>query len=416
MHHAPTSPPSRAPILPRPPDHGPPYAAAPHGGLWRTLPKRRTARPGRPEKPSSRSGLPAFFRQAAPEARGKANVPSTFPSRRAAAPVGTGPIEIPPSKGVRGHRLLAAGGVSIPRLNLNPSTPRPRQNVIEKCEPLTNIFDIVHQFWEHPRTQRGFAAAIFVVYLAGLIGIEANRQDLLPPWLAHITPMSHFQAIHLAFTLILGMEVMELILTISGSLSKSLGKQFEVMALILLRDAFKELSKLPEPVSLAAGIQPVVHIASAGVGALFIFVCLGFYYQLRTHQNYISDPGEQMRYVMSKKLISLGLFLLFVGIALRDLALFSRTGEDVAFFETIYTVLIFADIALVLISQRFMPSFHAVFRNSGFVIGTLLMRLSLSAPWPWNIAASLFAALFVLALTWATTYFGPSRLRRPLPR
>ena len=119
---------------------------------------------------------------------------------------------------------------------------------------------------------------------------------------------------------------------------------------------------------------------------------------------------------MSKKLISLGLFLLFVGIAVRDLVLFSRTGEDVAFFETIYTVLIFADIALVLISQRFMPSFHAVFRNSGFVIGTLIMRLSLSAPWPWNIAASLFAALFVLALTWATTYFGPSRLRKPLPR
>lgn len=80
--------------------------------------------------------------------------------------------------------------------------------------------------------------------------------------------MSHFQAIHLAFTLILGMEVMELILTISGSLSKSLGKQFEVMALILLRDAFKELSKLPEPVSLTSGIEPVVHIASAGLGAL----------------------------------------------------------------------------------------------------------------------------------------------------
>lgn len=65
--------------------------------------------------------------------------------------------------------------------------------MIEKCEPLTNIFDIIHHFWEHPRTQRGFAAAILVVYLAGLIGIEANRQGLLPPWLAHITPMSHFR-------------------------------------------------------------------------------------------------------------------------------------------------------------------------------------------------------------------------------
>ena len=158
--------------------------------------------------------------------------------------------------------------------------------MIEKCEPITHLFDAVHQLWDHRRTQRAFATLIFFIYLAGLLGIEANRQGVLPPWLEHITPMSHFQAIHLAFTLILGMEVMELILTISGSLSKSLGKQFEVMALILLRDAFKELSKLPEPVSLTSGIEPVVHIASAGLGALIIFICLGFYYQLRTHQNY----------------------------------------------------------------------------------------------------------------------------------
>ena len=290
------------------------------------------------------------------------------------------------------------------------------QTVIEKCEPITHLFDAVHQLWDHRRTQRALATVIFFIYLAGLLGIEANRQGMLPPWLEHITPISHFQAIHLAFTLILGMEVMELILTISGSLSKSLGKQFEVMALILLRDAFKELSNLPEPVSLTGGIGPVVHIASAGLGALIIFICLGFYYQLRTHQNYITNPEEQMRYVMSKKLISLVLFLLFVGIAVRDLILFVQTGNDADFFETIYTILIFADIALVLISQRFMPDFHAVFRNSGFVIGTLIMRLSLSAPWPWNIAASIFAAVFVLALTWATTYFGPSRLRKPLPR
>ena len=208
--------------------------------------------------------------------------------------------------------------------------------MIEKCEPITHLFDAVHQLWDHRRTQRAFATLIFFIYLAGLLGIEANRQGVLPPWLEHITPMSHFQAIHLAFTLILGMEVMELILTISGSLSKSLGKQFEVMALILLRDAFKELSKLPEPVSLTSGIEPVVHIASAGLGALIIFICLGFYYQPRTHQNYITNPEEQMRYVMSKKLISLVLFLLFVGIAVRDLILFVQTGNDADFFETIY--------------------------------------------------------------------------------
>ena len=66
---------------------------------------------------------------------------------------------------------------------------------------------------------------------------------------------------------------------------------------------------------------------------------------------------------------------------------------------------------LVLVAQRFMPSFYAVFRNSGFVIVTLIMRLSLSAPSPWNAAASLFAAAYMLALTWAMGYFAPERFR-----
>ena len=56
-----------------------------------------------------------------------------------------------------------------------------------------------------------------------------------------------------------------------------------------------------------------------------------------------------------------------------------------------------------------MPSFHAVFRNSGFVIGTLLMRLSLSATAPWDTVISLFAAVYVLALTWTTSYFAPDK-------
>lgn len=186
--------------------------------------------------------------------------------------------------------------------------------MIERCEPLTNIFDCIHHFWEHPRTQKILAVLILLTYLLALAGIEANREGLLPEWMARLTPTSHFQAIQLAFTLILGMELMELILSISGSLSKSLGKQFEVMALILLRDAFKQLSHLPEPVSITDP-QPLLLIASSGAGALIIFICLGFYHRLRAHQNYISDPLEQMRYVMSKKLMALGLVLLFAGIA-----------------------------------------------------------------------------------------------------
>ena len=47
--------------------------------------------------------------------------------------------------------------------------------MIEKCEPITHLFDAVHQLWDHRRTQRAFATLIFFIYLAGLLGIEANR-------------------------------------------------------------------------------------------------------------------------------------------------------------------------------------------------------------------------------------------------
>ena len=91
---------------------------------------------------------------------------------------------------------------------------------------------------------------------------------MLPPWLAGVTPTSHFYAIHLAFTLILVLEVMSLVFIIPSSLSQSMGKQFEILTLILLRNAFKELAHLTEPVSVAGDMTPVLYIGISGKGAL----------------------------------------------------------------------------------------------------------------------------------------------------
>ncbi|MDR2744069.1 MAG: hypothetical protein LBB66_02560 [Desulfovibrio sp.] len=277
--------------------------------------------------------------------------------------------------------------------------------LIDRLMPLTDIFDWLHQTWERPGTQRRVALLIFWLYVGALAGIELNRQNLLPPRLAALTPLSHFAAIHLAFTLILGLEVMGLILSISSSISRSIGKQFEILTLILLRNAFKELSTLPEPVSVLNNLRPILHIGISGLGALCVFACLCVYMRLFRPQRFIHKPEMRMRYVMSKKLLSLTLFLIFFGFAVRDVWLFFHGESSHNFFESIYTVLIFADIALVLIAQRYMPTFQAVFRNSGFVIGTLLMRLALSAVPPWDTVVSISAALYVLGLTWVTNYF-----------
>ena len=279
---------------------------------------------------------------------------------------------------------------------------------IAKLQPITDAFDWLHSAWERAATQRRLALCILWVYLLALLGVELKRWGILPSWLAGITPQSHFYAIHLAFTLILGLEVMSLILVIPSSLSQSMGKQFEILTLILLRNAFKELAHLPEPVSVVNDLLPVVSIAVSGAGALSVYLCLGLYKRIsRQHLHFISTSDLRMRYVMSKKILALSLFVIFLITGIRDLYLYVQKGEEHNFFETLYTILIFADIAMVLIAQRYMPAFHAVFRNSGFVIGTLLMRLSLSAAPLWSPVIGLFAAVFVLAVTWGTNYFTP---------
>ena len=180
-----------------------------------------------------------------------------------------------------------------------------------KLQWLTDIFDWLHHNWERTHVQRKVALVIFWIYVAALCCVELKRQGMLPPALAQLTPHSHFSAIQLAFTLILGLEVMSLIFIISTSFSRSVGKQFEILALILLRNAFKELAHLPEPVSIAGNLDPVIHIAVTALGALGIFVALGIYGKLASSYAYIQSPEMRMRFVISKKLLSLTLFVIF---------------------------------------------------------------------------------------------------------
>ena len=274
--------------------------------------------------------------------------------------------------------------------------------------PVTDVFDWLHHAWENPRNQRRMGLALLWFYLAVLLGVEMQRLGFQPTWLPRL-PDNHFYSIQLAFTIILGMELVSLIFIIPSSLSKSMGKQFEILTLILLRNAFKELANLPEPVHITPEtFMNVVEIGASAVGALAVFVCLGFYRRVARRQRFIESPEMRMRYVLSKKILALTLLGIFAGTAGRDFWNYVQTGQAQHFFENFYTVLIFADIALVIITQRYMPGYHAVFRNSGYVIGTLMMRLAISSPALISPLLGVVAALFVLGVTWAARLFSPN--------
>ena len=271
-------------------------------------------------------------------------------------------------------------------------------------ERLTYIFDPLHHFWEHERMHRRFALGLIVVFLSALVTIELNRHGLLPAEIAAHTPGNHFYAVNLAFTLVLILEVISLIFTLPCSFSKSVGKQFEILSLILLRDAFKELSYFTEPITLGTELTPVYHILGYGFGALAIFALLGVYYRIQPAKKQdMGMPHDLFRFVAAKKGIALIILGTFVVLGLGNLYNMFAGLAHIDFFPVFYTLLIFTDILVVLISQCFRPSFHAVFRNSGYALSTLFIRLALAAPPMYDVALGIVAALFAIALTLAWT-------------
>lgn len=266
---------------------------------------------------------------------------------------------------------------------------------------ITNAFEPVLRFWENPRTEKVVAWSLVAIFLAGLAGIELKRRGLLPPHLAAVTPDSHYHAVNLAFTLVLVIEVLGLIFVLPCSFSKSMGKQFEILSLILLRNAFKELVNLPEPLHPGMDPTPILRIVVTGAGALAIFAIQGYAYRLHDPKaRLVKDSASRYAFVAVKKLVALVLMGIFAWLAAASLREWFITGaHSFDFFDTFYTVLIFADVLLVLVAQRFLPGYRAVFRNSGYALATLLIRLGLASPPYYDVALGLTAAVFALALT-----------------
>jgi len=113
----------------------------------------------------------------------------------------------------------------------------------------TGIFDPLHNFWENNATQRVVAGILVLIFLLALGTIELNRQKLLPFPLSASIPVTHYMAINLALTLVLIIEVVSLIFTLPCSISKALGKQFEILVLIFCDILLVLISMFPARIS-----------------------------------------------------------------------------------------------------------------------------------------------------------------------
>lgn len=294
-----------------------------------------------------------------------------------------------------------------PDRGLNGSVPSLAATGSGPVAIATAAFDRLEALFYGARTRRVVSAGLVAAFVGALVVIELARRGLLGRGLAAALPRSHFHAVELAFYLLLSWEVAGLVFAIAQSVSNAAGKQFEILSLILLRRSFEAFAGLDEPLRWDQMRSAIGTVLSDAAGGLLMFVALGFYYALQQHRPLSRDQGDRRSFVDAKKVIALVLLAVLVAMALRSLWGLAVRLEAHPFFEDFYTVLIFADVLVVLISLRYSASYHVVFRNSGLAVATLLLRVALSSPPPWSGALGVAAVLLGVALTLAYNRFAP---------
>ncbi len=265
--------------------------------------------------------------------------------------------------------------------------------------PPARLFDRVNAWWERPATQRAAGVLLVAAFVAALAAAELARRGVLPggPSLGGVRRHSHFWAVGVAFTLLLALELVALVLALGRSVSASVGKQLELLALILLRKAFLEVAQMGEPVAWADAAPRVPGAMADMAGALLVFVLAELFARVQRHRA-IAAGDDQAAFVAAKKLVALALLASLAAgaaAAAREVA----RGAEPAFFEVCFTVLIFSDVLLVLLSLAASADHRVVFRNSGFAAATLMMRLALTAPRFVNVLLAAGAALYALLVS-----------------
>jgi len=270
------------------------------------------------------------------------------------------------------------------------------------------LYDYLENSIESIKGQRQLAIFLVIVFISAIIIIEMNRWALFPESLSRFLPSKHLAAVELIFTLSLLFELLSLVFTLAHSVSISLGKQFEILSLVLIRDIFKEFSHFDEPLHWEQISQSLDAILASAIGALLIFVILGFYYRALKHRPITKDEKDKVSFIIAKKMIALLLFFSFCAVLIYYFILYLQTGEAGEPFQAFYTVLIFSDVLIMLISMQYGSTYLVVFRNSGFAVATVLIRLAFITPVVVGAFLGVGSALFVLGLVVAYNYFSPS--------
>ncbi|MAU76188.1 MAG: hypothetical protein CL831_04850 [Crocinitomicaceae bacterium] len=249
----------------------------------------------------------------------------------------------------------------------------------------------------------GFFIHLILIYLSkfGIVNLSLESDLLKNPISAIYTP----------FSFILVYEVYLLIYYLPKSFTTYITKQYEIITLIIIRKLFKDLSAL-ELSSDWFQIKGDLQFTYDILASVILFYLI-FQFQKQGMQKLTQQKENKQKiegFIRRKKIIAVTLVPIFFMMALITLLNWTSDvfliSNDLPSFETInnlffdefFTVLILVDVVLLLISFFYTDKFHKIIRNSGFVVSTILIRMSFGVSGLISTILIVVAVLFGLAI------------------
>ena len=211
----------------------------------------------------------------------------------------------------------------------------------------------------------------------GRISITGEASELVR------SPLS---SLYTPFSILLVYEVYQLIRTIPDSFSSSVGKQYEIATLLVVRDILKRLSEVEgtEGWEISSDLGFLLVECAA---FLALFYTSLTYFRISDNSTKSGDMSEDIAvFVESKRLVANFMLIVFLLTAAYSFLTWITSVQDgggsvsrVIFFLDFFTFLILADILILLVSYWFYTDFGNLARNTGFVLSTVIIRVAISS-------------------------------------
>ena len=252
------------------------------------------------------------------------------------------------------------------------------------------------------------ALVSFFIHLAVIYFLKFDFLELAVSSELLKNPIS---AIYTPFSFILIYEVYLLIYYLPRSFTTYINKQYEIITLIIIRKLFQDLSAL-ELTSDWFEIKGDLQFTYDILASLILFYLIyQFQRQAQIKKELQNNSSEKIdRFIETKKLIAISLIPIFLMMAIYTLVAWSMgisfdahkvpsfASINNLFFDEFFTVLILVDVVILLISFFYTHHFHKIIRNSGFVISTILIRISFGVSGYISTILIVMAVLFGLGI------------------